>query len=109
VGVTAAELRTRPGDFENKVVQWTLQYLSIATSDELRPEIPLGRRYMLARGPLPEAGFVYVTLSAEQLRLVERLAPLAQLVVTARVTVGRSRYLGNPVVELVDMQVRENI
>jgi hypothetical protein len=106
VGVSAAEMRTRPQDFENRLLQWTIQYLSIATADELRPEIPLGRRYLLARGPLPEAGFVYLTLTPEQLREVERLPPLAQLVVVARVTVGRSRHLGNPVLELIEMQLR---
>lgn len=106
VGVTAAELRTRPQDFENKVVQWTLQHISLATADELRPEIPAGRRYMLARGPLPEASFVYVSLDPQQLRAVEQLAPLAQLVVVARIRVAKTKHLGIPVVELLEMQVK---
>jgi hypothetical protein len=106
-GLTAAELRTRPEEYEGKLVQWTLQYLSVATADELRPEIPLGRRYLLARGPLPEAGFVYVTLSGGQLRQVEQLPPLAQIVVVARIRNGRSKYLGNPVVDLVELRMRQ--
>ena len=106
-GLTAAELRSRPQQYEGKLVQWTLQFLSIATADELRPEIPTGRRYLLARGPVPEAGFVYVMLSAPQLRQAESLPPLAQIVVVARVRNGRSKYLGNPVLELVEMQVRQ--
>lgn len=106
LGVTAAELRTRPQDFENKLVQWTLQYLSLMTADELRPEIPLGRRYLLTRGPLPEASFVYVSLDAQQLKDAERLSPLAQIVVVARIKVAKTKHLGNPVVELVEMQVK---
>lgn len=106
VGVTAAELRTRPQDFESKVVQWTLQYLSLMTADELRPEIPLGRRYLLTRGPLPEASFVYVSLDAVQVKEAERLSPLAQIVVVARIKVAKTKHLGNPVVELVEMQVK---
>jgi hypothetical protein len=106
-GLTAAELRTRPQDYEGKLVQWTLQYLSIATADELRPEIPNGQRYLLTRGPLPEAGFVYVTLAPAQLRQAEQLPPLAQVVVVARIRNGRSKYLGNPVVDLVEMRVRQ--
>jgi hypothetical protein len=106
-GLTAAELRTRPQDYEGKLVQWTLQFLSIATADELRPEIPNGQRYLLTRGPLPEAGFVYVTLTAAQQRLAEQLPPLAQLVVVAKIRNGRSKYLGNPVVDLVEMRVRQ--
>src|SRR6185436_1826257 len=106
-GLTAAELRTRPQEYEGKLVQWTLQFLSIATADELRPEIPSGQRYLLARGPLPEAGFVYVTLSGTQQREAEQLPPLAQIVVVARIRNGRSKYLGNPVIDLVEMRVRQ--
>jgi hypothetical protein len=106
-GLTAAELRTRPQEYEGKLVQWTLQYLSLATADELRPEIPDGQRYLLTRGPLPEAGFVYVTLSATQQRQAEQLPPLAQIVVVAKVRNGRSKYLGNPVVDLVEMRIKQ--
>jgi hypothetical protein len=35
------------------------------------------------------------------------LSPLAQLVVLVRVRVGRDEYLGNPIVELVQMSVRK--
>jgi hypothetical protein len=107
IGVTGAELRTRPQDFENKLVQWTLQHLSINTADELRPEIPAGRKYLLARGPLPEANFVYVTLDAPQLREAERLQPLAQIVAIVRVRVAKTKYLGNPIVELIEMRVKQ--
>ncbi|MBI4419198.1 MAG: hypothetical protein HY560_00070 [Gemmatimonadetes bacterium] len=106
-GLTAAELRTRPQAYEGKLVQWTLQFLSIATADELRPEIPKGRRYLLTRGPLPEAGFVYVMVSGSQLREAQSLPPLAQVVVVARIKNGRSKYLGNPVLELVEIQVKQ--
>ena len=107
VGVTGAEVRASPGEFEGKMIRWTVQYLSLPTADELRPEIPRGKRYMLARGPMPEAGFVYVMLTPAQLQEIERLAPLAQLLIVARVRSARSRYLGNPLVELVDMSVRK--
>jgi hypothetical protein len=106
-GLTAAELRTRPQQYEGKLVQWTLQYLAVATADELRPEIPNGQRYLLARGPLPEAGFVYVTLSSAQSREAEQLTPLSQIVVIAKIRNGRTKYLEHPVVDLVEMRVRQ--
>ncbi len=106
-GVSGAEVRARPEEFEGKLLQWTLQYLSVQRADELRSEIPLGQPYMLARGPLPEAGFVYVILPADKLEAVRRLAPVAQVVVIGRLRVARSRYLGNPVLDLVDLAVRE--
>jgi hypothetical protein len=37
---------------------------------------------------------------------VEALAPLATVQVTARVRTGRSRFIGNPVVDLVTLEVQ---
>ncbi len=106
-GVSGAEVRARPAEFEGKTVQWVVQYLALQTADELRREIPPGQRYMLARGPLPEAGFMYVMLPAGWLARIEQLQPLTELVIIARIKAGRSQYLGNPVVELVDLAVRQ--
>ena len=107
VGISGAEVRARPEDFEGRTLQWTLQLLAVQTSDGLRRELPVGRRYMLARGPVPEAGFVYVLLADDQVDEVERLQPLAEIVTLVRVRVGRDRYLGQPVVELVEMTLRK--
>ncbi len=106
-GVSSAEVRSRPEAFEGKLLQWTLQYIAIQEADELRSEIPRGQRYMLARGPLPEAGFVYVTIPADKVSDVERLGPLTQVVIVGRLRTARSRYLGNPIIELIDLAVRQ--
>jgi hypothetical protein len=107
IGVSGAEVRAQPRAFEGKVVQWLIQYISVQTGDDLRPEIPVGQPYMLARGPLPEAGFLYLLLSQDQVAALDKVAPLAQIDVIAQVRVGRTRYLGNPVLEVVDMSVRQ--
>ncbi|MFB3112195.1 MAG: hypothetical protein ACE10G_09200 [Gemmatimonadales bacterium] len=107
VGVSGAEVRAQPERFEGRLLQWTVQLLAVRTSDGLREEIPTGQRYILARGPLPEAGFVYVLLADEHREEIERLSPLAQLMVLVRVKVGCDKYLCHPVVELVEMSVRE--
>jgi hypothetical protein len=106
VGVSGGEVRARPEEFEGRLLQWTLQFVSLQTSDGLRQEIPDGQPYMLARGPVPEAGFVYVLLNATQAAEVERMSALVEIVMLVRVRVGRSRYLANPVVELVEMSMR---
>jgi hypothetical protein len=103
VGVSGAEVRARPKDFEGEVVQWRVQYIALKTADDLRPEISAGQQYMLCRGPLPEAGFVYVALSPEQVRQVERFTNLTEIVILGRIKVGRTRFLGNPVVDLIEM------
>lgn len=108
VGVSGGEVRARPEAFEGRLLQWTLQFVSLQTSDGLRREIPEGQRYMLARGPVPEAGFVYVLLNPTQAAEIERLPSLVEILMLVRVRVGRSRYLANPVVELVEMSPREH-
>jgi hypothetical protein len=106
VGVTAAELRADPERYVGQSLRWTLQYIAIQQADELRPEIPAGRAYLLTRGPLPERGFVYVVVPETKQSLVASLTPLSVIQVTARVRAGRSHYLGNPVVDLLSLEVQ---
>jgi len=106
VGVSAAELRTDPARFQGQVLKWSLQFIAVEIADDLRPDVPDGATYLLARGPSPEHGFVYVVVPDAKKALVASLAPLANIDITARVRVGRSRYLGNPVVDLISLEVR---
>ena len=106
VGVSGAEVRSRPSEFEGTLLKWTVQYIAMQDPDELRREIPAGQRYLLARGPLPEAGFIYITLTDAQIGDVERLPALAEIEIVGRVRAGRSQYVGNPVLELIEMAAR---
>jgi len=106
VGVSAAELRTDPERYVGQTLRWTLQFIAVEQADELRPEIPAGGTYLLARGPLPERGFAYVVIPDAKRALVAALTPLTVIQVTARVRAGRSRYLGNPVVDLLSLEVQ---
>jgi SH3-like domain-containing protein len=106
VGVTAAELRAEPDRYVGQTLRWTLQIIALRTADDLRPDIPDGATYLLARGPAPERGFVYVVVPDANRAAVEALPPLATVQITARVRVGRSRFVGNPVVDLVSLEVQ---
>src|SRR3989440_635545 len=100
VGVSAAELRADPPRYVGQLVRWTLEFISLQRADELRPEIPTGATYMLARGPLPERGFVYVIVPEAKRVPLEALTPLAVIEVTARARAGRSQRLRHPVADL---------
>ena len=100
VGVTAAEIRANPERYVGQTVEWRLQYISGATADELRPEMPPGQPYLLARGPLPETGFVYLMLSREDAARIQALPALTELTVRAKVRAARSRFLATPVLQL---------
>jgi hypothetical protein len=106
VGVSAAELRAEPDRYVGQTLRWTLQIIALRTADDLRPDIPDGATYLLARGPVPERGFVYVVVPAASRAAVEALAPLATVQITARVRAGRSRFVGYPVVDLVSLEVQ---
>jgi hypothetical protein len=106
VGVSGAEVRARPSEFEGKVVQWTVQFIAVQDADEIRRDIPTGSRYLLARGPLPETGFVYVVLTDEQANALEREDPLTELIIVGQIRKARSHYLGNPVLNLVEVTRR---
>ncbi len=100
-GVTAAELRANPEKYLGQTVEWTLQVLAVQRADELRPELPPGQPYVLARGPLPESGFVYLVIPASEVDRFRALEPLARIRVQATVRAGRSRYLPTPVLDFV--------
>lgn len=105
VGVSAAELRAEPDRYVGQSLRWTLQVIAVRTADDLRPDIPTGSLYLLARGPVPEHGFVYVVVPDAQRAAVQGLAPLATIQTTVRVRTGRSQFVGNPVVDLVSLEV----
>lgn len=99
--ISAAMLRENPERFVGQSVDWRVQFLAFQQADELRPEMPLGQSYLLARGPLPESGFVYVMMSKEQVEQLKGTNPLDELALTVTIRAGRTRYLATPVVELV--------
>ncbi len=102
--VTLADLRANPERFVGREVTWRLQFLALQTADQLRPEMSEGQPYLLTRGPLPEIGFVYVLIPTDQIARFRAMAPLTDLVVDVVIRAGRTRYLPNPVVELVQLR-----
>jgi hypothetical protein len=102
-GVTVAQIRANPSKYVGQLLEWRLQFISIQTADELRPEIPNGARYLLTRGPLPEPGFVYVVVTADQLPTFQAAAPLQEFTLRGRLRAAQTRYLPTPVLELVQI------
>ena len=100
-GVTAAEVRAEPARYVGRTVDWRLQLISVQTADELRTEMSRGQRYLLTRGPLPEPGFVYVTVTAAQAAEFGAMPALQEMVLRVNIKAPRTKYLTTPVVELV--------
>lgn len=99
--ISAAEIRADPDRYIGQTVEWSLQVLAVQAADELRPELPLGQPYVLARGPLPETGFVYLVVQGDQVSEFRNLDPLAEVRVRATIRAGKTRFLPTPVLDLV--------
>jgi len=102
-GVTVAEVRANPSRYVGKEIEWKVQIVALQKADELRPEIPAGRTYLLTRGPLPEPGFVYIVLPPEMVADFEAIPPLRELTVRGRLRAATTRYLPTPVLDLISV------
>jgi hypothetical protein len=102
-GVTVAEVRANPSRFVGREIEWRIQLVAVQKADELRPEIPAGRTYLLARGPLPEPGFVYIVLPPERVAEFEAMPSLREMMVRGRLRAAATRYLPTPVLELTSV------
>ncbi|MBA3894154.1 MAG: hypothetical protein H0X69_10740 [Gemmatimonadales bacterium] len=100
-GISAAEVQASPDRFVGQTLDWRLQVIAVQVADELRPEIPAGQPYLLTRGPLPEPGFVYVTIPPERAAEFRALPPLHEALMRVTLKAARTRYLATPVAELV--------
>jgi hypothetical protein len=98
-----AEVRANPARYIGKEIEWRVQVVAVQNADELRPEIPAGRTYLLTRGPLPEPGFVYIVLPPERVAEFEAIPPLTELVVRGRLRAAATRFLPTPVLELISV------
>lgn len=100
-GVTAAEVRADPPRYLGRAVDWRLELIAVQTADDLRIEMPKGQLYLLTRGPLPEPGFVYVTVTPSQAEEFRSLQALQELTLRVTIKAPRTRFLSTPVVELI--------
>jgi hypothetical protein len=103
--VSAAEVRADPPRYIGRTVDWRLELIAVQVADELRSEMPKGQRYLLTRGPLPEPGFVYVTVTESQANEFRSLQALQELTLRVIIKAARTRFLATPVVELVSRVV----
>ena len=103
--VSAAEVRADPARYIGRTVDWRVELIAVQTADELRIEMLKGQTYLLTRGPLPEPGFVYVTVTDSQATEFRSLQALQELTLRVIIKAPRTRFLATPVVELISRAV----
>jgi len=100
-GITAAAIRAAPEKYVGQTVEWTIQLIGIQKADDLRPELPAGQPFLLARGPVPESGFLYIAVTPAEAEQFQKLEPLTKLKIRATIRAGKSRFLPTPVLNFV--------
>ncbi len=102
--VSSAVLADNPESFRGRLLEWTVQFISLERAERIRTDFYEGEPFMLARGPGDEPGFVYIAVPRDQLPAVRELAPLQRVRVLARVRTGRSELMNAPVLDLVRLE-----
>jgi hypothetical protein len=81
-----------------------VQVLSpIQRADVLRRELAENEPYLIARGPEQESALLYLAIPPSLLDAAGAIAPLTNVVITARVRSGRSAPVGVPILDLISI------
>jgi hypothetical protein len=102
-GLTATDLRMDPDGMRGRTVRWVVQVVGLQTADPLRRALQPEEPYLLAMGPSGENAILYIAVPSNLLEEARRIAPLTDVIITARVRNGRSQPTGAPVLDLLSL------
>lgn len=103
--VAAADLRRDPDRYRGRLVEMTLQFISLERADRIRTDFREGEAFLLTRSSEPGRIFVYLSVPPERVAAMERLAPLDVIRVVARVRTPSGGLTGNPILDLRELGV----
>lgn len=105
-GVSPGDIAEEPERFRGRVVEMELQFISLERAEAVRADFREGEPFLLTRSIEPDRAFAYVAVPPEELDRVSGLAPLDRIVIVGRVRTGAAALTGNPVLDLLEMQIR---
>jgi hypothetical protein len=103
-GVRPAELMREPDRFRGRLVEVTLQFISVERAEAIRVDFQEGEPFLLTRSPEADRTFVYLSLSPTLLAEARGLSPLDRIVVVGRVRASAASLTGNPILDLVELR-----
>jgi hypothetical protein len=104
--VTAADLRLDPAAYRGRTVRWIVQIVALQAADPLRRDLEPEEPYLLAMGPKGESAVLYLAVPPSLLAQAKSIAPMAEVLITARVRTARSMPTGAPVLDLLTLTKR---
>lgn len=104
VTIEPADVMARPQAYVGRVVEWTLQFISLERAEAVRTDFFEGEPFLLTRFGGGDGPFIYVAVPGERLDAVEGLVPLEHISITGRIRTGGSALTGTPIVDLISIQ-----
>jgi len=102
----AVDLRLDPNGTRGRTVRWHVQVIGLQKADPLRRGLQADEPYLLALGPEGENTVLYLAVPPELLAAARALPAMADVLVTARVRLGRSEPTGAPILDLLPLSRR---
>ena len=87
-----------------RVVNWTLQFISLERAEAVRTDFFEGEPFLLTRFGGGDGDFVYVAVPPDRLSEVEGLVPLERVEVTGRIRTPASALTGAPILDLLSLE-----
>ncbi len=103
-GVHPAEVARERERFRGRVMEFTLQFISLERAEQVRTDFYEGEPFLLTRSVDGERVFVYVAIPPERLEEARRLTPLERIRVTGRVRAGAASLTGSPILDLMEVE-----
>lgn len=94
----------RQGAHTGRVVEWSVQFISLERAEAVRTDFFQGEPFLLARYSGGDGSFVYVAVPVDRLAEVEGLVPLERITVTGRVRTGASALTGAPILDMINIE-----
>lgn len=91
-------------DLAGRVVNWTLQFISLERAEAVRTDFFEGEPFLLTRFGGGDGAFVYVAVPPDRLSEVEGLVPLERVEVTGRIRTPSSVLTGAPILDLLSLE-----
>lgn len=102
----AVDLRLDPTGTRGRTVRWHVQIIGLQKADPLRRGLAPDEPYLLALGPEGENTVLYLAVPPELVAEARALPAMADVLVTARVRIGRSEPTGAPILDLLTLSRR---
>jgi hypothetical protein len=102
--VEVARLTADFATLRGRLVELTLQFISLERAEQVRTDFYEGEPFLLTRSLDGQRSFVYVAVPPERLSDLRALVPLETVRVVGRLRSGAAAFTGSPIVDLVEIE-----